>query len=81
MLYNNSIEEIRKETGLNVVGWSANNKGNGDCNLHVAILKSGAERRSTFKANKDNGDVITHAFTSHWHGVCSINKIKAALGI
>jgi hypothetical protein len=76
MHYNQSIKQIREETCLNIVAWSANNRGNGDRNLHVAIINSDAERMPTFRQQNESGTVIRDGYTSHWRGHCSIARIR-----
>jgi hypothetical protein len=81
MNYNRSIEELRAETGLNIVAWSANNRGNGDCNLHLAILTPGAERLPTFRQQEAAGTVERDAYTAHWQGQCEKSRIRRALNL
>lgn len=81
MLYKESIEELKKETGLNIVAWSANNRGNGDRNLHIAILKPEAKREASFAKQANAGNILHHAYSAHWHGQCDKGRIKKALGI
>jgi hypothetical protein len=73
-----ALKRISEETGLNIAAWQANNRGNGDCNLHVALLEPGIERAPAFRLQTG---IIRHGYTSHWRGRCSANRIKRTLNI
>ncbi len=81
MHYNEAIKQLKEETGLNIVGWCANNKGNGPTNLHVAVIEPNAERQATFKAQLKTGTVIKAGYTAHWQGNCTRASIRRALQI